>query len=129
MPLLRPTGYAERERGSMTADIIAARSIERARKQDVRARCIGAGRYQVKSKSGPGWYNQTAERVGGHVIVICDCPGGQAFKDDFGSSLCKHSVATSKRLLRLPAELARVPRPEAPKRISRADIGAIFASL
>ena len=113
----------------MSPDIIAARSIERARVQRVRARCIGAGRYQVHSKSGPGWYNLTANRIGAHVVVVCDCPGGQAFKDAAGSSCCKHSVAVAKRLLRLPAEFARVPRPEAPMRISRADIGAIFASL
>jgi len=113
----------------MSPDIIAARSIERARKQDVRARCVSPGRYQVKSKSGRSWYNLTAQRVGGHIVVVCDCLGGHAFKDDAGSSCCKHSVAVAKRLLRLPAELARVPRPEAPKRISRADIGAIFANL
>lgn len=106
----------------MSHDIIAARSIERARSQDVRARCSGAGRYQVKSKSGPGWYNLAAQRRGPHVVVTCDCPGGQAYRDDIGSSLCKHAAAVSKRLLRCPAELAAIQLPAAPRRVSYEDI-------
>ncbi|HEY8691554.1 MAG TPA: hypothetical protein VIR57_02320, partial [Chloroflexota bacterium] len=75
----------------MSPDIIAARSIERARKQDVRARCIGAGRYQVHSKSVAGcWYNLTAQRIAGHIVVVCDCPGGEYFRLADGSSCCKH---------------------------------------
>jgi|SRR5581483_1417247 len=84
---------------------IATRAVTRANAQRVRAHYQGPGRYLVHSKSGQGWYVVTAAIIPGRSIrVVCDCKGGTAYRDQHGSSCCKHGAAVAKRLLRRKAE-------------------------
>jgi hypothetical protein len=80
--------------------LVAQRSLTRASVQHVQVRFVEPGLYRSHSKSGPGWYGVTATRFGRDIIIRCSCKGGIYFRDELGSSACKHAVGLAKRLVR-----------------------------
>jgi hypothetical protein len=99
--------------------LVAARSLDRARQQHIQAVFVAPGHYRVASKSQKGaWYDVRAQRVGQHVQVVCSCPGGEHYRDELGSSCCKHAAGVAKRLLRVKEALAAVPAVKYPQAVA-----------
>lgn len=104
--------------------LVLDRAIERAAKDGLTAVYVSPGRYKVASSETRGmrkvtWYRLTAHRRWDakvrkyRIVVTCDCPQADPTKgnrhDDFGNSVCKHSIALCKRLIKRRPEAEGLP--------------------
>jgi hypothetical protein len=99
-----PTLTAPRRQADVS--LVAEHSFTRAREQHVQLVYVEPGVYRTHSKSGSDWYRVTATKFGNDVVIQCACKGGTFYRDDLGSSACKHAVGLAKRLIRRRDEVA-----------------------